>query len=115
MGRHRLPDKPFHFPEPFEVKSFEMTLRIIVFDKGIHLMAAEPKDALVAEFVNSLKPFSLTDIRRCERKDCGKYFLKATKKEKRYCSNKCAWVMASRKRREANSEKKGRRDQSGKR
>ncbi len=60
---------------------------------------------LAYAFVDAFFPFSVSDIRRCEREDCGRYFLKATKKEKRYCSNKCAWVVASRKRRETSAEK----------
>lgn len=85
----------------------EMPFSIAISEDRIALFAGKTRDALTAEFVNALKHFSLNDIKKCERRDCGRYFLKATKKEKRYCSNKCAWVMASRKRREARKGKEG--------
>lgn len=91
---------------------FQMTITIMIRGDKIALFSPRPKDALAVAFANALKPFSLYDIKKCGREDCERYFLKATKKEKRYCSNECAWVMASRKRREADSKKK--KERSGK-
>ena len=34
---------------------------------------------------------SLDDIRQCAAPGCNKYFLRLYKKEKAFCSNKCAW------------------------
>jgi hypothetical protein len=65
----------------------------------------EPKEKLLWDFLSLLGQFKLSQIRKCQREDCGKYYLKATKKEKRYCSNKCAWVMASRQRQKEQPEK----------
>jgi hypothetical protein len=55
-------------------------------------------DKLYFDFFTALRHFPFHLIQKCQREDCGGYFLKATKKEKRYCSNRCAWVMASRER-----------------
>jgi len=55
-------------------------------------------DKLLYDFVTALRQFPISLIQKCQREDCGGYFLKATKKEKRYCSNRCAWIMASRER-----------------
>jgi len=55
-------------------------------------------DKLLYDFVIALRYFPISLIQKCQREDCGGYFLKATQKEKRYCSNRCAWVMASRER-----------------
>ncbi len=55
-------------------------------------------DKLLYDFVIALRHFPIHLIKRCQREDCGGYFLKSGKKEKRYCSNRCAWVMASRER-----------------
>lgn len=84
---------------------YELPMNIAVYKGRVCLTVIEKREMLTYAFVDALTPFSLSDIRRCEREDCGRYFLKATKKEKRYCSNKCAWVVASRKRRENNAEK----------
>jgi len=71
-------------------------------------IAIEGDDGVLARFryevVEILKPINLLDIRRCEREDCSSYFYKATKKEKRYCSNKCAWIINSRERRAGDKE-----------
>jgi hypothetical protein len=55
-------------------------------------------DKLLYDFVIALRHFPIHLIKRCQREDCGGHFLKSGKKEKRYCSNRCAWVMASRER-----------------
>ena len=41
----------------------------------------------------------LADIRQCHAPDCKNYFLRLYKKEKYYCSNKCAWRVYSNSRR----------------
>ena len=93
------------FDRERKIGSFKMALTMTILEDRVFFLPPQIKDTLVYEFVHSLNPFSLNHIRKCEREDCGKYFLKATKKEKRYCSNKCAWVMASRKRRASNPAK----------
>jgi hypothetical protein len=57
------------------------------------------EDALLFDFGTLLQYFPIDLIQKCQRQDCGGYFLKATKKEKRYCSKRCAWIIASRERR----------------
>jgi hypothetical protein len=59
----------------------------------------EVEDALLFDFGTLLQYFPIDLIQKCQRQDCGGYFLKATKKEKRYCSKRCAWIIASRERR----------------
>jgi hypothetical protein len=43
---------------------------------------------------------SLDNIKRCQFPKCHKFFLQVHKKEKKYCSNKCAWRAYSKKRRD---------------
>lgn len=54
------------------------------------------EDKLLMDFIFALSQFPLDLIRKCQREDCGAYFLKGTQKEKRYCSDRCAWIVASR-------------------
>jgi hypothetical protein len=56
------------------------------------------EEKLLFDFVDALNYFPLNLIQRCKRKDCGRLFLKATKKEKQFCSRKCSWILASRER-----------------
>lgn len=73
-------------------------IRVLVRDK---IVTYVPKfeDRVMEKFLNALAEFPLSSIKRCEREDCSKYFLEATKRKKRYCSEKCAWVIVSRERR----------------
>jgi hypothetical protein len=82
-------------------------LDMIILADGDKVFHSFPKleDRLLLEFVSLLSKFPLSLIHQCQREDCKGYFLKATKKEKRYCSNRCAWVMASRIRRKTQVEK----------
>jgi hypothetical protein len=65
---------------------------------NVFLFFSKLEDKLVFDFVTALTHFPLNLIQRCQRQDCGGYFLKETKKEKRFCSKRCAWIMASRER-----------------
>jgi len=78
---------------------YPLEMRVMVSGERIFLHFAKPEEKLLMEFVAVLGQFDLNLIQKCQRPDCRGYFLKGTKKEKRYCSNKCAWVMASRERR----------------
>jgi len=79
-------------------------LHILADRDRVFSFFTRPEDRLILDFISHLSQFPLSSIRTCQRPDCGKYFLKATKKEKRYCSNKCVWIMASRERRAAQPE-----------
>lgn len=46
-----------------------------------------------------LKDFSLSGIKRCKREDCERWFFQPGKKEKRFCSNRCALIVNKRKKR----------------
>lgn len=62
----------------------------------VSLFFSKLEDKLVFDFITALTHFPINLVQRCQRQDCGGYFLKGTKKEKRFCSKKCAWIMASR-------------------
>jgi hypothetical protein len=76
-----------------------LEMRVMVPGERTFLYFAKPEEKLLTEFLSVLGQFDLNLIQKCQRPDCRGYFLKGTKKEKRYCSNRCAWVMASRERR----------------
>ncbi len=59
------------------------------------------------EFGNPEPCISLDDIRQCAAPGCNKYFLRLYKKEKAFCSNKCAWRVYSALRRGAELNSKG--------
>jgi hypothetical protein len=88
----------------FEIKSatdflyqFTMDVKVKLVDGRFFIDSTLP-ERLSWEFVSALRGFPKDLIQRCQRQDCEGYFLKATKKEKRYCSNRCAWIVASRER-----------------
>lgn len=58
-----------------------------------------PRDKLLYEFISLLRRIPLSDIRRCQRADCRKLYIRTTKREKNFCSNACIWIMRSRERR----------------
>lgn len=64
----------------------------------VSLFFSKLEDNLAFDFITALTQFPINLIQRCQRQDCGGYFLKGTKKEKRFCSKRCAWIMASRER-----------------
>ena len=64
----------------------------------VSLFFSKLEDKLVFDFITALTHFPINLIQRCQRQDCGGYFLKGTKKKKRFCSRRCAWIMASRER-----------------
>ena len=79
--------------------------KIVKVKDKVFMIPGSTKDTMLTYFILSLADFSLDDIKRCMREDCGKYFLKAHKKEKRYCSDRCAWVVNSRERRKAGTKR----------
>jgi hypothetical protein len=89
----------------FTVASYQPTVKVLAHEDELFVGTTNIKDQLLLEFVAALRHFPLSSIKRCARKDCEAYFVEATQKPKRYCSNKCAWIMASRERREVGSAK----------
>ena len=79
------------FTQHFEIK-------VMAMDQKVFIYFPKLEDKLLLDFTSLLEEFPLNLIRRCQREDCGAYFLKGTKREKRYCSDQCAWVLASRRR-----------------
>lgn len=88
-------DSPYRFNMTVEIKAAEGK-RFFPFSNF--------QEILLWEFFSALKQFPLDLIQKCEREDCGGFFLKSTK-ERRYCSAKCAWILARRKARKENPEK----------
>lgn len=84
---------------------FSLNMKAFIDDDDKLFVASDIKSKLLLEFILVLSQFPLSLIKTCQREDCKVFFLKATKKKKRYCSNKCAWVMASRERRKVQPEK----------
>jgi hypothetical protein len=93
-GKSILGEKGSGRRMPVLTHSFEIELQRT--GEKVSLIFSKLEDKLVFDFVNALTQFPLNLVQRCQREDCGGYFLKGTKKEKRFCSNKCAWIMASR-------------------
>ncbi|MBM4287113.1 MAG: hypothetical protein FJ135_03000 [Deltaproteobacteria bacterium] len=83
----------------YYVKNIELRMVIYVENKKVRMEAFDNNYVILSKFLDDLGHFSVESIRICEREDCNKYFLKATAKDKRYCSNKCAWVINARKKR----------------
>ena len=50
---------------------------------------------------NLLSKFTLSSIKTCANEPCGTFFIQTTKREKIYCSQRCAWQQTSRKVRRA--------------
>lgn len=71
----------------------------IVIHKKIYPFSTNIERNLQTQFIFALSNFELALIQRCQRKDCGGYFLKGTEKEKRYCSKRCYLTEAQRERR----------------
>jgi hypothetical protein len=63
----------------------------------LSLISQNWEDSLKVVFLQSLEGLSNTFFRKCP--ECGKWFLHTTKKEKIYCTNKCATRKLSRDRR----------------
>ncbi|MDH4099088.1 MAG: hypothetical protein OEV28_00750 [Nitrospirota bacterium] len=84
--------------------SFET--KVLVLGNTVYPFIPQIQDKLLLEFVNSLSQFPLDLILTCQRDDCSGYFLKATEKDKRFCSAKCSWVIAARARRKFAKESK---------
>jgi hypothetical protein len=64
----------------------------------VSLFFSKLEDKLVFDFITALTYFPINHVQKCQRQDCGGYFLKGTEREKRFCSKRCAWIMASRER-----------------
>jgi hypothetical protein len=93
---------------PIPTHPFNMEVQRV--GEKVSLFFSKLEDKLVFDFGTASIYFSLNLIQRCQREDCGGYFLKGTKKEKRFCSKRCAWIMASRERRRLQPElEKGKR------
>jgi len=77
----------------------EPEMRVLADGEKVMVAIGKVEVKLLMEFLSVLSQVPLNLIEMCQREDCGNYFFRGTKKPKRYCSNKCAWVIASRERR----------------
>jgi len=101
------------------ILDFKVILMVHVYQGDIYVGRGSNKYDLeyrIAELIYRCSPpgkiwtlgieHSLQNLKKCQALGCQKYFWQVHKKEKNYCSNKCAWVAYSRFRRE--EEKKDR-------
>jgi hypothetical protein len=70
----------FQVPGPF---ALEYELAQLIFD------CSPPSDKAIEGFAELVR--SLKVLKRCQAPACTKFFWQAHKKEKNFCSNKCAW------------------------
>jgi hypothetical protein len=87
------------------VKDYQMSMHVVIRDNHTYIEPIEKRYKILFDFLDTLSSFPVDYIRHCERSDCVKYFIQLTAKEKRYCSNRCAWVMNSRMRRATSTER----------
>ena len=87
------------------IKDYRIKITIGIKNDHVFMEPVENKYKIIQSFLEDISVFPIDSIRSCERPDCQKYFIKYTAKDKRYCSNKCAWVMSSRIRRATDPEK----------
>jgi hypothetical protein len=97
---------------PRSMSSHKGTLKIIIMPGGLFAGRVATKIDLMYEIVKLLYdcspptqrvsgiPFhSIKNLKRCQIPECNKFFWQAHKKEKHFCSNKCAWIAHSRSKR----------------
>jgi len=103
--KSELHSKPLiEWARPYVVDSLNLKLTLLADGDSVVPYFPHLKDKLLLEVTHLLSQFPLSDIRQCERSDCRAYFLKATQKEKHFCTNKCVWIVNSRKRSNLQSE-----------
>lgn len=68
---------------------------LVDYDQGDYL------GAMIFWIVELLSKFTLSSIKTCANEPCGNFFIQTTKREKIYCSQRCAWQQTSRKARRA--------------
>jgi hypothetical protein len=85
------------FSIPHQIGVYRIGERVFTLPMGI-------EEKLTYDFITALSYFPISLIQKCHREECGGYFLKATKKEKRYCSKRCAWILASKRHYESQPE-----------
>jgi hypothetical protein len=93
--------------EKFIPHNYAVDTKVLVISDRIYPFSDDLQTVLTSIFVNSLSEFPLSSIEMCIREDCHNYFIRTTLKEKRYCSDKCAWIVASRERRKRKSSRRG--------
>jgi len=83
-------------PRRLKVEICQMNMFLYIKGDNLIFEPSQEIDQIFFQFINDLSQFPVAATRICERSDRQKFFLKGTQKEKRYCSNKCAWVMNAR-------------------
>jgi len=80
----------------FPILTLPFNIEVQRVGEKVSLVFSKLEDKLVFDFITALTHFPINLIQRCQHEDCGGYFLKGSKKEKRFCSKRCDWIMASR-------------------
>lgn len=85
----------------FVAKSFSVEFKVRLQGDSLSLDYKEDANLLWFAVLELLSQFSLSWIRKCANEPCGNFFVQTTKREKIYCSQRCAWQETSRKARRA--------------
>ena len=85
----------------FVAKNFPVEFKVRLQGDSLSLDYKEDVNLLWFAVLELLSQFSLSWIRKCANEPCGNFFVQTTKREKIYCSQRCAWQETSRKARRA--------------
>lgn len=83
---------------PYIIKH-NITYNISLRGPNVFLEAEDPLSLHLLQFLMDLSRYPLDSVKQCERQDCSKYFIRTSAKERRYCCNKCAWIVNARNKR----------------
>ena len=82
---------------------FNLTYTVNVFQDELWLEHDKNKldEPMILSLFRLLSKFTLSSIKTCANEPCGNFFIQTTKREKIYCSQRCAWQQTARKARKA--------------
>jgi len=80
----------------FVAKNFPVEFKVRVQGDSLSLDNKEDANLLWFAVLELLSQFSLSWIRKCANEPCGNFFVQSTKREKIYCSQRCAWQQTAR-------------------
>ena len=82
---------------------FNLTYTVNVFQDELWLEHDKNKldEPMILSLFRLLSSFPLSSIKTCANEPCGYFFIQTTKREKIYCSQRCAWQQTARKARKA--------------
>jgi len=80
---------------------FDLTYTVNVFQDELWLDHDKEKlvGPMLFSFFRLVSRFPLSSIKTCANEPCGNFFIQTTKREKIYCSQRCAWQQTARRKR----------------